>query len=587
MEFKSNLDKRRFIEMTSNGIIKSDLYDLIINAIEKKENIIKKSGNEIYQIYAMNNKNRNPNLTYIDFGECGQKLKEVNKLIPQDDILIFKIEYNSPDFKIPIIEYALFGIFGTKKLDLLTCSNIKVNYYIPLKINNYQDYLYNPENIYYKDKCTSSKNDEMTDLTLKDRKDLFNKNNMSLCENMCEFKGYEYNNIICECDIKIKFNSFLNDVDKYNLIYRFEQDYLYFFNFWVFKCVNNIFTKNVISNNFCSITILLIIFANFVGLFIFCKIEQNLMRNKIKELIDNKEENNSSRNIFFNNAEKGKGKINISLKRSNQRKGTTKIKNINNNNNEFIQQSDNYKSNDIISGQNKIRKFVSITDNELNYLSYFEAIHIDKRSFIEIYFLLIKTKHLLMFVINRQNDFNPRSMKISFLFSIFILLLTLNTIFVSDLTLHDLWISNGDVGFLYNIAKILFSVFITTIIKNILLIKLFPEKDIYKLRKIKKHDLDEIQEVINMSIMKYYLFFFANIFILCLIWIYITCFFMIFQKTKLFVIKNTFISLGIFLIAPFMLYLIPAFIRKIFMEGDVSKFGFCLYILVTILQVLF
>ena len=64
--------------MTSNGIIKSDLYDLIINAIEKKENIIKKSGNEIYQIYAMNNKNRNPNLTYIDFGECGQKLKEVN-----------------------------------------------------------------------------------------------------------------------------------------------------------------------------------------------------------------------------------------------------------------------------------------------------------------------------------------------------------------------------------------------------------------------------------------------------------------------------------------------------------------------------
>ena len=46
--------------------------------LEKKENIIKKSGNEIYQIYAMNNKNRNPNLTYIDFGECGQKLKEVN-----------------------------------------------------------------------------------------------------------------------------------------------------------------------------------------------------------------------------------------------------------------------------------------------------------------------------------------------------------------------------------------------------------------------------------------------------------------------------------------------------------------------------
>ena len=63
---------------------------------------------------------------------------------------------------------------------------------------------------------------------------------MSLCENLCTFKGYENNYIKCECYVKQKFNSFLNvNSDKYNLIYRFNINEKNENNFWTINCVLN------------------------------------------------------------------------------------------------------------------------------------------------------------------------------------------------------------------------------------------------------------------------------------------------------------------------------------------------------------
>ena len=279
-------EKKKLIKDIEDGIINSDIYDLVLSAIQDKKAFIIKEEKEIYQLYSLSNKNKEPNLTYIDFEECGKKLKEINKLSSQDDILIFKIDYYSPDFKIPIIEYALFGNFGTTRLNLYTCNNMKINYFIPKEIINYQDYLYNPENNYYSNKCLSSATNSMIDLTVEDRRDTFNKNNMSLCESMCKFKGYKYNKVICECQIKIKFNSFFNiKANKYNLIYRFKQTEVKNMNFWVLKCYFNLFTKDVITKNICSFIILSIILFIIVETFIFYIKEHDMMKNKLNYLI--------------------------------------------------------------------------------------------------------------------------------------------------------------------------------------------------------------------------------------------------------------------------------------------------------------
>ena len=594
--FVDSKEKRKFIEKTVSKMVRSELYDIVLRAIDNNYNSVVREGNEVYQIYALKNKNRDNNLTYIDFSECGVKLKQNNRMTEDDDIIVFKIEYTSPDFKIPIIEYALFGVYGTKR-NLNACNNMKINYYIPKTINNYEDYKYNPENNYYNDGCKPSVSENRTDLTLKERMDLFNENNMSLCESMCTFKGYEYNNIICECGIKTKFNSFLNvNVSKYNLIYRFDQTQLSNINLWVIKCFFNLFTKDAIKKNICSLIILGILFVSFISAIIFFIKEHDLLKKKIfmfKESILKKEELNDSMDII-NNSNSGNVESDISQIKFELEPRKSSARMLNKNNKKHKHDNNIYKNiynkNKLIIKLKKMKEYLEYTDNELNNLSYSDAILFDKRSFFKIYFSLIKTKQILIFVLNCKNDFNPRSMKISFMFSIFAIFLACNTIFVTDLTLHNLYISEGRIEIFSNITKILFSVLISTTIKNILLLVCFPEKDILKIRKSgiqKIHKKNPaVQKSLTMVVIKCYIFFFISFIILSFIWIYVFSFFIIFENTQMYVIQNTIISFGISIFAPFILYIIPAIIRNISVKSDGAHGNYCLYAIAKILQII-
>ena len=65
------------------------------------------------------------------------------------------------------------------RFHLSYCRKEKIKYYIPREINDFEDYKYNPLNKYYHDMCSPySIND--TDITLSDRRNEFDKNNMSL-----------------------------------------------------------------------------------------------------------------------------------------------------------------------------------------------------------------------------------------------------------------------------------------------------------------------------------------------------------------------------------------------------------------------
>ena len=602
MNLQTNTDKRKFIQSTVNGIIRGELYDIVLMALEYKRNFIIREENEIYQIYSLKNIFRANDITYLDFGECRKKLKESAKSTGEDDVLIFKIEYKSPNFKIPIIEYALFGVYGAKRLNLFLCNDMKINYYIPKSINDFEDYKYNPENHYYNNKCSHASSDNISDLTLTDRMILYNDNNMSLCESICTFKGYSYNTIFCECGIKIKFNSFLNvNVSKYNLIYRFEQSESSSLNFWVIKCFFDIFTKELIMNNICSIMILVMIFTTLVGTVVFCVKEHSMINKKIFILIEsnmNKEDDNNSldesNNAYFNNDKSEINNIKNDGLRVEHKKSTTRI--INNNNNDIniykIHGKDNiniYDKNEIIH-MKQMKECGEYTDNELNNLPYYDAIRKDKRSYIQMYFSLIKTKQIIIFAFGCKNDFNPRTMKISFMLSIFAIYLTFNTIFVNDLTLHNLFISNGKISIFSNISKIIITIVISSTIKNLLLLVIFPEKDIVKIRKTEPQKTskrnEEIHKTISIVIIKCYIFFFVNIIFLSLIWIYIACFFMIFKNTQIYVIQNTLISFGVSMVAPFILYFIPPFVRKLSIKGHGSQCRHFLYIISTILQVI-
>ena len=604
-------DKQKFIKQIENDMINGKLYELALRSIDYKEIFIRDNGTEVYSIYSMSNKNRDPNLVNIDMDDCLKVIKTLYKNLI-NEIIIFQMEYKIPEFKIPIVEYTLFSSYGTKKLSLNHCKKTKINLYIPKVIHNFQDYKYNPNNIFYYDKCLSYSNENNADLTIQDRKNEFNMNNMSLCESGCTFKKYAKNLIKCECEVKVKFNSFLNSyINRNKSIYKFPNEQENLNNFWVLGCLFNIFNKQVILSNLISQIILGTILFSIIGAIIFYCKESKILYNKIKYFIRyiySKQEEKNKNDTKNKKDKKNKGdktdkkdkkdnkdilKVNISeqkdMKKSKKMKYKNSLINIQSDRKmlKFDKLKSNLKKNVEKKEKNKYKKYKERTFNELNNLSYSDALIHDKRTFGQYYISFIMTKNILLFTFHCKNDFNSKIIKFVFLFYSFSIFLFINTIYVTDSILHEIFIFQGKVGIFYYIYRIILLALLLIFIKNILMLLIFTENDIVSLREEKETDItDKIRRVLTTVTMKCYLFFVFNLLSLVFIWVYLACFFTIFKNTQFFVLMNTFISFGISLLSPIVLGIIPCAIRIIALSNRESKNRLCAYYISKVFQVL-
>ena len=122
------------------------------------------------------------------------------------------------------------------------------------------------------------------------------------------------------------------------------------------------------------------------------------------------------------------------------------------------------------------------TYNEINSLSYSEAIISDKRTLCEYYYSFLMTKELILFTFSSKNDFNSKSIKICFLLNIFALFLFINTSFIDDSVLHVLYIAKGKISIFYFLPTIIYITIIASFIKNILILFVFTESNFISLR---------------------------------------------------------------------------------------------------------
>ena len=502
-EFNNDV-KQKFIEATKKCLIKRGLYELAMRAVKDKEIFTINTHSEVLQIYSLTNKIRFENLTYVDFDQCVMVLNEKYGFRKLDEVIVFKIEYKSNGFMIPIIEYLLFGRKGRILFRLDHCKNLKINYYIPKEIYNYKEYKYNPESQYYNDKCYSH-SEKNKDVILFDRRFEFNINNMSLCESICKFKGYINNQIICECQVKMKFNSYFNNnsyLYKYNLIHRFETNLSKFsFNIWVTKCYHLIFKKENLLSNACAFIMFFILLINIIGAIIFFCWEydklvrklqitmiltkENINENSLKQEKKNKivKEKKDEKLILqeriakelekANNIYQDK-KININKRKNKQTKdlnsnSTSKIQlnstSILENKNVFEKNNFmKFKNKELLNKKEEIREFLIKTDNEMNSLSYRDALILDKRSFCQYYFSLIRIHQIIIFTIHTKKDYNSRVIKICYLFFIYALVLIINILFIDDSTLYFIRIidnnnENIKINFVKIIMRLLFHIY--------------------------------------------------------------------------------------------------------------------------------
>ena len=288
MEYLNKTFIDNLIYETNNDTLKKEMVDNVIYAIkhgffeeymlkENKSDIIKETDNEIYQISMLSTQlnNSDNNNSIIILGDCENKLKWSNKIQPNEDLIIFKVAHKNSYFKTQILEYSIFSMNGTQ-INLDICNNSIVQHIIPVKINEDELYKYNPDDEFYKELCNQYTSNEGTDMTIYDRKNDFNEQNLSLCENNCEFKEYkrDVKKVICDCKIKTLFNIY-DKLDKKELFKKFS-NYKKIFNIEVIKCYILLFSKNGLIFNLGNYIISFIIFFQIILSIIFFSKGYNL-----------------------------------------------------------------------------------------------------------------------------------------------------------------------------------------------------------------------------------------------------------------------------------------------------------------------
>ena len=554
----------------------------------------------LYQITTSDNQKNNEynNVSTIILGECENILKKEYNISDNQSLIILKIDYYKQDNLVPIIRYDIFHPITKEKLNLTYCDNELINFNIPVKIDENNVFKYDPKNEYYTDDCQPYTTVNGTDILLNDRHDEFNNNNMSLCENYCTFKGYEEKTkkAQCECEMKYKQIVISELVNKSNLLsYNFtSKDESS--NMITMKCTNILFTKEGIAKNIANYILLFVIFLFIISGILFYKCGYPLLENDIREIISLKEikdkknidiketiDINGKDQTINKKLKNKKNKKSKKIKKNNKKKKNSKKSKNKICQNELINSKNNSKSNSIMAFKykndkilgnkkyninksngkqnwNNIKKY---NDNELNFLSYKEALKYDKRSFCNYYKSLIIIKHPIIFSFCPNKDYNTMIIKIDLFFLSFSIYYFINAFFFDESTIHQIYEDEGIYNFIYLVPYISYSFIISNTLYIIIKYFSLSERNIYEIKFednfIKAND--KIPKVKKCLIIKYIIFYIASILFLSFLWYYLSSFGAVYQNTQIYLIKNTLISVGFSLVYPFIINFIPASFR--------------------------
>ena len=584
--YKEIIEEDRYINIFKEYISNNDI---IKNVTESKNDYVKKINDVIYQITTTENqkinKENNKNISTIDLENCENILRKKYNISETLPLTLLKIDYISPYTLIPIVNYEIYHPLNKTKLNLSYCKNIELN--IPVVIDEKEEFKYDPKSEFYNDICFSYTTDNGTDIILNDRKEEFKHNNLSLCENNCEFIKYDKSNkqSSCVCPIKngiepiseiiqnpnkLSNNFSLDEIDS-NLISS---------NSETMKCTNTLFSKEGIISNISSYIILLIILQFLLSILLFIKCGCSSIEGLTSEVLD-------SRNIEIKERKshiiKGNKPVNEDLdkkikyyppKRNKENDFNLKLIKSNNSKTSNYRESffslktkktkkrktHNLSGIDIIPDKIKNNSYV---DYELNTLIYEKAILVDKRTFGKYYFSLLKIKHPIIFGFCPIKDYNLSIIKMCIFSLSFSIYYTINLEFFNLKIIHKLYEEGGKYDIVYFLPKILLafviSHFICVIIKYIFL----SERNIIQIKMqqtfAKANNI--ASKITRIILLKCIIFFILGVSFLIFFWMLLSSFGAVYKNTQIIVFENTLISFGISLIYPFIINIFPGILR--------------------------
>ena len=243
----------------------------------------------------------------------------------------------------------------------------------------------------------------------------------------------------------------------------------------------------------------------------------------------------------------------------------------------------NLKQNKNTKNKNNNIEYIYYNEYELNSLSYKQAIKYDKRTFIQYYFSLLKINNLLLFSFCPNNDYNSPIIKISLFLICFSLYFTMNTFFFTDSTMHKIYEDEGLLDIVYQIPQILYSSFISGVIKYLLKLLSLSQINIIQIKNEKAITESSVKylKVVKCLKIKFIIFYILSFILLSFFWYYISCFCAVYKNTQLYLIEDTLISFFLSLLYPFCICLLAAVLRIYALN---SKKKECIYKISKLLQ---
>ena len=226
----------------------------------------------------------------------------------------------------------------------------------------------------------------------------------------------------------------------------------------------------------------------------------------------------------------------------------------------------------------KIPQIKKLTDQEINSLQYEKAIKLDKRTYCQYYWSLLKKKHLILFTFLPANDYNLMSLKISLFLVSFSLYLTISGFFFNDETMHKIYTSSGVYNILSQIPQILYSSIISSFINTLLKNLSLSEKDILKIKEEKdmRNTVIKSKKIEKCLRIKFVFFFIFSLILMLFFWYFISCFCAVYNNTQIILIKDTLLSFGVSMLYPIGINLIPGIFRIPSLRAE-KKDKKCLY----------
>ena len=475
--------------------------------IDNGEDYITIVGNTLYTITTTKNQKnqKNNSVTTIDLNECEEKLKQEYNISKNDSLYILKIDFLAEYvLKLEYEVYYNFSYNNLTKLNLNFCQGIKVDISIPKEIPINELDKYNQSSGLYTDICYTLTSESGTDKSLEDRRNEYKNNNMSVCEENCDFTQYnnETKKVICSCSIKTKL-PLISEIklDKKKLFSNFI-DIRNIGNFKMLSCLNLLFNKNNIFKNSANYMLVILFILNIISIFNFIFHDYK----RIKKYLKNKSKNKKNKNkkIFKNlteiNSKKNLPKVRINKKINNNKikykyknsniliQKKTDLKKIKREKTENIHKKNKHKKNKIINHMNKSNLHNKHNSNhyndyEMNKLNYKNALKLDRSSFYQYYLSLLRTKHILIFSFFYHRDYNSSMIKIYMFFLTFSMNYVISAIFYSDSTMHQIYVDDGSFNITYQIPQMFYSFIISSALENILNILGLYESDIADFRK--------------------------------------------------------------------------------------------------------